>query len=76
MNNDRVKELLSFVKEQGKKGLDAAKDWIAEREKDQKRLDYLDHDATRIGKVADKVSSKVSAREAIDELMADAVETG
>lgn len=54
----------------------AAKSWIAEREKDQKRLDFIAHDATRIGKVAERVTSHVSAREAIDELMADTVEVG
>ena len=47
----------------------ATKEWIAERELDQKRLDFLDHDATLIGKVAELVTSKCSAREAIDELM-------
>lgn len=47
----------------------ATKEWIAEREADQRRLDWLDHDGTKIGKVAELVTSHCSVREAIDELM-------
>lgn len=62
--------LMEAVKRHVKKLGSAGAAWLEERERDQKRLDFLDYNATRMKLVADEMSSKVSVREAIDEIMA------
>jgi hypothetical protein len=61
--------LLDIVKQEVRKLGHASVAWIDAREKDKARLDWLDHNATRMGLVADRMSSSVTAREAIDALM-------
>lgn len=65
-----MSSLMEAVKRHARKLGAAGADWLEEREKDQKRLDWLGSDGTRIGKVAELVGSKCDAREAIDDLMA------
>ncbi len=65
-----MSSLMDIVKQHARKLGTAGVAWIEAREKDQARLDFLDYNATRMKEAADLMSSKVSVREAIDELMA------
>lgn len=66
-----MKELLSNLY---KKIGAATQEWIAEREADQKRLDWLDADKTRLELALKRaVAVGISARAAIDVLMSEEI---
>lgn len=64
-----MSSLMDLVKKHARKVGAAAQGWVEDREKDQARLDWLGCDGTRIGKVAELVSSQCDVRQAIDSLM-------
>lgn len=52
----------------------ATQEWIAEREADQKRLDYLDADPARLELVMKlAIASSITVRAAVDRVMASEV---
>lgn len=65
-----MSSLIEAVKKHAKKLGAAGAAWLEERERDQKRLDFLDYNATRMKQAADLMSSETSVRAAIDDLMA------
>lgn len=70
--------LIEFIKKHGRKLSISAQEWVAEREKDQKRLDWIDKgDVAAVERLRAHMDEHGgSVREAIDKLMADVVEEG
>lgn len=72
-----MKDLVAFIKKHSAALVSQGQQWIADRELDQKRLDWLDADFARVEEVAKR--NRIEAgdlRSAIDFFMAREVKTG